>query len=251
MIDLERYEAYSPFAWFYDRYFDFHKHSLFIFDKLLAGRLRKGSRILDLGCGTGHLAKALDARGYEVVGVDGSEEMLSYARKKVPDGVFIAADAREFKIKPSFTAVVSTFDCMNHIMSQAELAVVFGNVFSSLEDGGYFMFDLNMEEAFETQWDKSSNIVNEDSVCTVSGGYDRDEKIGVTRLTMFVLRENWVRSDVALYQRCYSIEEVTAVLDRCGFQEISSHDAMRDLGMEGRLSIGRTVFLARRPASRP
>lgn len=246
MPDIERYKDYSPFAWFYDTYFDFHEQSLFILDKLLSHRINVGSRILDLGCGTGHLAQALDSRGFTVVGIDGSEDMLSFARKRMPHGTFIAADARDF-IKPSsFAAVVSTFDCMNHIMSLAELGQVFKNVFESLEKGGYFMFDLNMEEAFETQWNKSANIIHDDNVCMISGGYDRVEKTGVTRLTMFLLKGSWIRSDVTLFQRCYSSDEVITALEQSGFQEISSYDARKDLNMQGHLAIGRTVFLAMR-----
>lgn len=249
MLKEASYEDYSPFAWIYDKYFDFHEQSLYIMDKLLTNRLRPGSRILDLGCGTGHLAQSLDSRGFKVTGVDSSGDMLSYARKRVPHGTFITADARDFRMPSSFSAVISTFDCMNHILNEEDLGLVFGNVFDSLEKGGYFMFDLNMEEAFETLWNKSANIISDDSVCIVSGGYDRDEKKGVTNLIMFVLKENWSRSEVTLYQRCYSSDEVVSLLRKKGFQEISRFDAGRDLKMKGHLAVGRTVFLARRPCA--
>ncbi|MFZ5997029.1 MAG: class I SAM-dependent methyltransferase [Nitrospirota bacterium] len=47
-----------------------------------------GSRLLDLCCGTGHLAQALVSCGFTVVGIDGSSGMLLYAKKRVPDGEF-------------------------------------------------------------------------------------------------------------------------------------------------------------------
>jgi SAM-dependent methyltransferase len=246
MLDTQKCDAYSPFAWFYDTYFDFHEHSLFILDKLLTPRLPRGSRILDLCCGTGHLSQALASRGFSIVGIDGSAEMLSYAKQKVPAGEFIAADARDFKTPSTFKAVVSMFDSMNHILSIEELRMVFRSVSGVLEEGGYFLFDLNMEEAFETQWHKASSIIKKDNVCIINGSYDPHEKIGVTRLTMFLMEEAWRRSDAVLYQKCYSPEEVVASLERTGFKEIEAHDARKDIKMPGHLAIGRTVFLAQK-----
>ncbi|MEW6117472.1 MAG: methyltransferase domain-containing protein [Nitrospirota bacterium] len=205
-----------------------------------------GSRLLDLCCGTGHLAQASVSCGFTVVGIDGSSEMLSYAKKRVPDGEFITADAREFEISPFFDAAVSTFDSMNHILTTEDLNRVFRNVFEVLKEGGYFLFDLNMEEAFETQWHKSTSIIKNDNVCIISGDYDRRKKIGITRLTMFHLEGNWRRSDAMLYQKCHSPKEVKSALQQCGFREVTLCDARRDLKMPGHLSIGRTIFLARK-----
>lgn len=246
MSNILRFDSYDPFAWFYDTYFDFHEQSLFIIDKLLKGKLQKGDRILDLGCGTGHLAEALVSRGFVVVGIDGSAEMLSRAKKKVPEGEFVLADARNFTILSRFSAVFSTFDCINHIMNREDLILVFRNVFDSLEKDGYFLFDLNMEEAFQTQWNKSATIVKDDNACIIKGSYDPENKTGITNLTLFFLEGAWRRTDVTLYQRCYSPEEVVRALKGVGFHEISLFDARRELKMEGHLAIGRNVFLARR-----
>ena len=172
--------------------------------------------------------------------------MLFYAKKRMPEGEFILADARNFSVALPFNAVVSTFDCMNHMMSREELSRVSKNVFDSLEEDGFFLFDLNMKEAFETQWHKSASIVRDDHVCIINGGYDIRARIGVTRLTLFLLEEGWKRSDVTLYQRCYSPEEVLSVLRRSGFREVFHYDTRHDLKMPGHLAIGRAVFLAKR-----
>jgi ubiquinone/menaquinone biosynthesis C-methylase UbiE len=51
-----------------------------------------GATVLDAGCGAGHLAETLDARGARVVGLDVSHNMLGYARERVPDAEFLRAD---------------------------------------------------------------------------------------------------------------------------------------------------------------
>ena len=60
---------------------------------------KAGERILDLGCGTGALTAEIAARGAEVLGVDGSEEMIAQARKKFPALRFQVMDARELRFK--------------------------------------------------------------------------------------------------------------------------------------------------------
>jgi SAM-dependent methyltransferase len=167
--------------------------------------------------------------------------MLSHAKKKTPNADFIQADARDFKLPPVFKAVVSTLDSLNHVLKLAELKQVFGNVRGALAEGGYFLFDLNLKEAYRKQWHKSSHIIKDDNVCIVRGGYDPDGKIGTTNILMFSKDESWKRSDITLYQRCYSPGDVISALKETGFTEVKCFRA-RDLKMRGRLAIGRGIF---------
>ena len=64
-------------------------------------------RILDLGCGTGHLSARIAASGADVVGVDSSAEMITQARESYPDCEFVHADARSFAFEEPFDAVFS------------------------------------------------------------------------------------------------------------------------------------------------
>src|SRR5207302_10671977 len=68
---------------------------------------RPGERVLDLGCGTGHLTAALAAAGAGVVGLDRSEEMLAQARSAYPALEFVCGDARDFRFGEPFDAVFS------------------------------------------------------------------------------------------------------------------------------------------------
>lgn len=80
---------------------------------------------LDLCCGTGHLTKKLIDNHFVVTGIDGSAQMIEYARQNAPDAAFIVDDARYFNINEQFQYVISTGDSLNHILKLDELKVFF------------------------------------------------------------------------------------------------------------------------------
>ena len=230
MHRFSRYADYDRFAWVYDKHWGTGEGRLPALERLILRHLAGGARILDLCCGTGHGTKLLLDRGYRVDGLDGSEEMIRFAREKAPAGKFIVEDARTFTSPPVYDGVVSLFDSLNHVMNIDELTLTFGNVHAALVGGGIFLFDLNMEPGYERRWRGSFGIVEDDHACIVRSSYSKEEKVGRFDATMFRLEEEWQRSDVTLLQRCYSEKEVKSALDAAGFAEIRSYD------MRGRLT---------------
>ncbi|MDR5693869.1 MAG: methyltransferase domain-containing protein [Armatimonadota bacterium] len=167
-----RYSEYDRFAWFYNRYWGvpFRNQALPVLERLLLPHIPEHGSILDLCCGTGQLAQTLAERGYQVTGIDGSEEMLRYARENAPGVELILADARSFTLPSVYYSVVSTFDSLNHIMRLEELTRVFQNVHAVLGDNGLFLFDVNTEEGYQTRWRGSFAIVQEDHVWRAESG---------------------------------------------------------------------------------
>ncbi len=102
---------------------------------------RADERIIDLGCGTGHLAQELASRGVDVVGVDSSESMISRARATYPGLRFVVADARDFDVGAKFDAVFS--NAALHWMP--EHGRVFARAFAHLRPGGRFVFEMGAE----------------------------------------------------------------------------------------------------------
>jgi SAM-dependent methyltransferase len=244
-----RYEVYDQFAWFYARGWgqDFHAQARGLLENHVFPRLRAAARVLDLCCGSGDLSRELLAHGYQVTGLDGSPEMLRYARQRVPRTEFLLEDARSFACEARFDAVLSTYDSLNHILSLEELEAVFANVFRALVPGGLFFFDLNMEEAFATNWHWHYATVEEDTVGVTRTSYDPAAKTGRADVTLFRLEEGvWRRSDVVVLERCYEREEVTGGLARAGFVEVQARPAW-ELGMGGDSAVGREFFGALKP----
>jgi len=117
------------------------KHS-FVW-KLAAGVLdllaaKPGERILDLGCGTGHLTAKIAEAGAHVVGVDRSPEMIRQAREKYPSLRFEVMDAREIALDGAFDAVFS--NATLHWVKEPERVIA--GIKSALRPGGRFVAEF-------------------------------------------------------------------------------------------------------------
>lgn len=117
------------------------KHS-FVW-KLAGGLLellapKSGERILDLGCGTGHLTSQIAATGAMVTGVDASADMVREAREKYPDLRFEVADARNLQLAETFDAVFS--NATLHWVHEAGLAAA--GIARHLKPGGRFVAEF-------------------------------------------------------------------------------------------------------------
>ncbi len=97
-----------------------------------------GERILDLGCGTGHLADRIAGAGADVIGIDSSASMIEQARRNYPHLRFEVADAMEFRFPGPFQAVFS--NAVIHWIKDPEKAV--GCVRRALEPGGRFVAEF-------------------------------------------------------------------------------------------------------------
>ncbi len=251
-----RHADYDPFAWFYDRHWgSFSRQVLPVLERLVLGELPAGARILDLCCGTGHLAALLTERGFRVVGVDVSPGMLAFARVHAPQADFVLADARDFALPGAVDAAVSLYDSLNHILALDELARVFVNVRRALVPGGRFVFDLNMDEGYRGRWRGSSGLVEDDHALIARPAYDAQQRLARMDLTLFRLVDGiWRREDVTLLQRAYTESEVREALLGAGFADVVALDAERDLRMpwgQGRTFFVATVLTTRRPSPMP
>lgn len=244
---MRRFADYDPFAWLYAHYWgeDFHREAIPVLDRLVLNLLPRKAEILDLCCGDGRVTQTLARRGYRVVGVDGSARMLSYAKQRMPKGKFYLEDVRRLKLPQRFDAAISTFDSLNHIMAIEDLKKVFQNVFDCLKPGGYFVFDLNREEAYIDLWSRTSTIVDKKAVSVARGRYDTIRKTAACDITLLRLENgHWQRSDFRLTQRLHARDEVLPALRDAGFDP-QVFDAARDLGMPGDIGSGRDFYLAR------
>ena len=239
--------CYDDFAWFYDRYWneEFHSLAFPLLERIWLDRLPQGGRILDICCGTGYLAGLLMERGYRVTGIDLSGEMIACARARVPAAEFHVADAARFRVPGGFDGAVSTFDSLNHILAVKELEAAFRRVAEALKPGAPFVFDMLLEEGYQTRWGESFALVRDDHVLTISGsGFDFRHRLARCTITMFRLVDGvWQRRDTTVEERCYTGEEIEAALHAAGFGELCCYDA-DDLGMAGQLGEGRAFFLA-------
>ena len=104
--------------------------------------------VLDLGCGTGNHAIPLAQRGYEVVGVDRSENMLARARRKAAglsgdsDVAFRQGDIRSVDLQRHFDAALMMFAVLGYQLENADVLSVLRAAHRHLRPGGLFVFDV-------------------------------------------------------------------------------------------------------------
>ncbi len=230
-------EGYNAIARVYDRLnaeIDYAAWGDFIegcFDRFLGER---PELVLDLACGTGRMTVELAKRGYNMIGVDGSEEMLSvaYERTLCEDGetdlarrpMYLLQDMRRFELYGTVGAVVCCLDSLNYLTGDGDLEECFRCVHNYLDPNGVFLFDMNTPYKFETVYSDNAYIL-EDTVdganvyCGWQNEYDRESKLCGFYLTLFEERDGaYVREDEEQHERCYTKAQIVSALEESGFE---------------------------------
>ncbi len=189
--------------------------------------------VLDLGCGTGGLTFPLARRGYDMIGVDGSADMLSKAYERrvaenAPGVLFLCQDMRAFELYGTVGAVVSSLDCMNYLTGKGDLEKCFSLVYNYLDPGGVFLFDVNTPYKFRHIYGNEAYVLESEeggrsAYCGWQNEYEEESRLCRFYLSVFTEEEDgrYSRTDEEQLERCYTKEELTAALTRAGFEEIS------------------------------
>lgn len=206
--------------------------------------------VLELGCGTGSMTELLSARGYDMIGVDNSVEMLEIAREKKEasghDILYLLQDMREFELYGTVRAVVSVCDSMNYITSPEELLQVFRLVNNYLDPGGVFVFDLNTPYKYEKILGNQVFAENrEESSFIWENWYDEEEQINEYDLTLFIRRPDgfYEKYEETHYQRAYEIQKICELLKEAGLYPEAVYDAFTE--KEPSAESERVYFVAR------
>ena len=165
--------AYNGFAWFYDEFngeADYDALYRYVLGQLQSHGVQKGI-LADLGCGTGDLTLMLAQAGYDMIGVDQSEEMLAVLREKA-DELGIAGGLL-LDLYGTIRAAVSTFDTFNHIGPAPRFCKAVERAGFFMEQGGVFIFDLNTPYKHrEVLGGRSFTLEAPDAVCHWQNQYD-------------------------------------------------------------------------------
>lgn len=185
--------------------------------------------VLDLGCGTGKMTVELARRGYDMIGVDGSAQMLTHAfsRKSEAEGadiLLLQQNMCDLELYGTVGAVVSTLDCINYLTGDGDLDRCFSLVHNYLDPDGIFLFDVNTPYKFKHIFGDNAYILeNEQCYCGWQNEYSGDTELCRFYLSVFSQNEDgsFTRTDEEQTERCYGKEELTAALQRAGFSDIA------------------------------
>lgn len=216
---------YSDYAPFYDGSGQIRFAVLMsrYLDEVLIRHPVAGRRALDLACGTGTLALALAGAGWQVVGVDQSEEMLDCARAKVAGTdlrdrlVFMRGDVRDQRHR-MFDLVTCTYDSLNYLLTEADLAACFAGVAGALLPGGLFFADMNTRHFLEHDWGTCEVLERPGFIQVARSHFDSETACSTMVLTGFSGDDahGYHRFDESHIERAYDTEVVMHQLAAAG-----------------------------------
>jgi SAM-dependent methyltransferase len=223
--------CYEGFARVYDAFMADIPYTAWA--EYIEGELRKylpGIRnplTADLACGTGCLTVLLAQKGFDMIGVDKSADMLNEAREKVSKDnlpiLFLAQDVRRLDLFGTIDAAVSTCDGLNYLLSEAELFAAFSRVSLFLNPGGIFIFDMNTEYKFrEVLKDHTFTDTQGSDSFLWKNDYDAGTRINEYRI--FFITDSGP-FDETHYQRAYPTETVKTLLGDAGLTLLHANDA--------------------------
>lgn len=237
-------QAYTGFAQVYDMFMDnipYEEWCEYVVELLQFYGVKEGL-VLDMGCGTGNVTNILSQKGYDMIGIDNSMEMLAIAMHKEEENqsknrsacgsiLYLLQDMREIELYGTVAAVVSICDSINYITEEEELVEVFRLVNNYLDPGGLFIFDLNTVYKYETILADNTIAENREECSFIwDNYYYKDERINEYDLTIYVREDNdenncYRRFDETHYQKAYTLDTIKAILAEAGMEFVTAYDA--------------------------
>ena len=230
-------EAYTDFASVYDELMDNTPYEQWCdnITKVLGEYGINDGLVLDMGCGTGSLTQLLAARGYDMIGVDYSQEMLNVACRKREESrydiLYLNQDMREFELYGTVRAIVSICDSVNYLLEDEDIVACFKLVNNYLDPKGIFFFDFNTNYKYETIiGDRVIAETRDDCSFIWENFYDPEEMMNEYDLTVFV-REDEQEPDMfrrfqeTHFQRGYTLEEMQGFIEEAGLVFLKANDA--------------------------
>lgn len=189
--------------------------------------------VLDLGCGTGTLTELLYQKGFDMVGVDSSEDMLNVAFAKREDSgseiLYLCQDMRELDLYSTVGTVVCVCDSINYLLEADEVEDTFKLVNNFLYPGGIFVFDFNTVYKYEQVIGDTTIAENREECSFIwENFYHEKEQINEYDLTIFVKETEsglFRRFTETHFQRGYSLEEMESLVKKAGMEMVLALDA--------------------------
>lgn len=242
---------YDVFAAYYDRLtanVDYAARANY-FDGLIREnmKVKDGAILLDLGCGTGSLTVELAARGYDMIGADGSGAMLCAAMGKGGERIqYIRQDFTALDLYGTVDGVVCALDSLNHITDEETLDETFRRVALFTAPGGLFLFDVNTPYKHRCVLADNAFVYDLEDVFCVWQNFTNHESLSTDiSLDFFIRRGNhYVREQECFRERPWEDRLLRSLLQKHGYELLAVYagDTRRPLGETDQ----RAVYVARR-----
>lgn len=217
--------GYGDFAAFYDvltadvDYAAWAKYLLDVFDRHGCAH----DQLLDLACGSGSLALELTDRGVDVIGVDGSQDMLAIAREKAEDAgapvMFLCQDMRELDLYGTVDGAVCMLDSLSHVCDTADVGEILRRLGLFIAPEGLLVFDVNTPYKHREVLGDNAFVFEEDEFVCVWRNRFSEAKCEVSMRLDFFLEAGGVyeRYTDEVKERAYSMATWKKLLAEAGF----------------------------------
>ncbi len=190
--------------------------------------------VVELGCGTGSFTLEMAKKGYDIMGIDLSPEMLDIARNKAAnegfDLMFLEQDMSELDLYCTAGTIVSVCDSVNYLTDPEDMITTFKLVNNFLFPKGIFIFDFNTVHKYRDVIGNATIAENRDECSFIWDNYYYEEdRINEYDLSIFVMQDEknniFKRFQETHYQRGYTIEEMISFVKEAGLEFITAIDA--------------------------
>ena len=209
--------------------------------------------VLDLGCGTGGITALLAQKGYDMIGLDISPEMLNIARERNEgfNTLLLCQDMRKLDLYDVVDGAVCTLDSLNHLLRTADLSAVFARLRLFIAPQGLFIFDVNTPYKHRCILGDNTFVLEDDEVlCVWQNALDDKTCTVDMALDFFWEGEDgrYDRTSDTVRERAYTQKTWTRLLNDAGFEVLAVYADLTEESPQE--DCARWVFVARntRPA---
>ena len=228
--------SYETLASYYDELtedVEYRRRADFV-EKLMGRSRVPVKTVLDLACGTGSMTCLFTRRGYELIAVDGSEDMLAQAREKAvglpgEPPIFLHQDMPRLDLYGTVEAAICCLDSLNYLTDPKDVQRTFQRLRLFIQPGGVLVFDVNTPCKLQGLDGQVFLDEREDVYCVWRTEYAKRSRICHYYMDLFTARPDgtWERDFECHRQRAYTVEELTQWLREAGFVDIRTYGDCR------------------------
>ncbi len=221
---------YNEFAQVYDKLMKAdinYEHVVDFIENLFIKYEKNPNLVCDLAAGTGNVTIPMARRGYDMIAVDNSYEMLDIARGKAGENeiLFLNQDLRRLDLFGTCDAFLCMIDGFNYITSKKALGDIFRRIRTCfIENDGIFIFDISSKHKLKNVLGNNIFIYDTDDLFYT---WENRYKSGICKmeLNFFLKNENnmFRRFDEVQIQRAYETQEIISILKAAGFSSVDTY----------------------------
>lgn len=230
---MKQMNSYCEFSAVYDELtqnVDYPKRFEYINHFLIDNNITNGT-VLDLACGTGSMSIELIKNGFDVIGIDLSENMLELASNRLleygDNFSLLKGNMTDYRLDKNVKACICSLDSINHLNDIKDVEKTFCNVYNSLDKNGVFVFDVNTIYKHNEILANNTFVFDEEDFYLVWDNEYVSDRVVRILLDMFVWNgKAYDRFSESFEETAYSIDDLLDALCKAGFSDISVYDEL-------------------------